>query len=155
MDDDLSYRPNSILLSFSQGENIKYSIYFWFEIRSYVNVALSPMRFGKKVRESWKLFNFYWFWTNLRPFLDNFHTLCMRVCDCSRVSNNRTAPIKRTYWKTRFHMACKEGQLDVVDLMLNDQYQFECSRCEWNDSFWFNRTCTVIRYSRVCVFCHF
>ena len=55
MDDDLSYRPNSILLSFSQGENIKYSIYFWLEIRSYVNVALSPMRFGKKVRESWKI----------------------------------------------------------------------------------------------------
>ena len=30
-------------------------------------------------------------------------------------------------------MACKEGQFDVVELMVNDQ--FECSTCEWNDSF--------------------
>ena len=56
MDDDLSYRPNSILLSFSQGENIKYSIYFWFEIRSYVNVTLSPMRFGKSGPENYSTF---------------------------------------------------------------------------------------------------
>ena len=62
MDDDLSYRPNSILLSyssllsFSQEENIKYSIYFWFEIRSYVNVALSPMRFGKSKLENYSTF---------------------------------------------------------------------------------------------------
>ena len=47
----------------------------------------------------------------------------MRVCDCSRVSNNRTSLIKRTYWKTRFHMACKEGQFDVVELMLNEQFK--------------------------------
>ena len=61
MDDDLSYRPNSILLSyssllsFSQEENIKYRIYFWLEIRSYVNVALSPMRFGKKSQRILKI----------------------------------------------------------------------------------------------------
>ena len=41
----------------------------------------------------------------------------------SRVSNNRTASFKRTYWKTRFHMACKEGQFDVVELMVNDQFK--------------------------------
>ena len=38
----------------------------------------------------------------------------------SRVSNNRTASIKRTYWKTRFHMACKEGQFYVVELKVNN-----------------------------------
>ena len=36
-------------------------------------------------------------------------------------------------------MACKEGQFNVVELMVNEvqdfQYQFECSTCEWNDSF--------------------
>ena len=33
-------------------------------------------------------------------------------------------------------MACKEGQFDIVELMVNDfQYQIECSTCEWNDSF--------------------
>ena len=37
----------------------------------------------------------------------------------SRVSNNRAASIKRT----RFHMACKEGQFDVVELMANDQFK--------------------------------
>ena len=31
----------------------------------------------------------------------------------SRVSNNRMT------WKTPFHMACKEGQYGVVELMLN------------------------------------
>ena len=41
----------------------------------------------------------------------------------SRVSNNRTSSIKRTGWKTRFHMACKEGQFDVVALMVNDQFK--------------------------------
>ena len=44
----------------------------------------------------------------------------------SRVSNNRTAHLcifKRTKWKTRFYMACKEGQFDVVKLMLNDQFK--------------------------------
>ena len=38
----------------------------------------------------------------------------------SRVSNNRTTSI--TLWRTRFHMACKEGQFDVVELMVNDQF---------------------------------
>ena len=33
----------------------------------------------------------------------------------STVSNKRTASTKRTKWKTRFHMACKEGQFDVVE----------------------------------------
>ena len=41
----------------------------------------------------------------------------------SRVSNNRTASIQRTYWKTWFHMACKEWQFDVVELMVNDQFK--------------------------------
>ena len=41
----------------------------------------------------------------------------------SRVSNNRTTSFKCTYWKTRFHMACKEGQFDVVELMVNDQFK--------------------------------
>ena len=40
----------------------------------------------------------------------------------STVSNKRTASTKRTKWKTRFHMACKEGQFDVVELMVNDQF---------------------------------
>ena len=52
-------------------------------------------------------------------------------------------------------MAFKEGQFDVVELMVNDQfktkYQFECSTCDGNDSF-----CTVIRYSRVtCMPCYY
>ena len=34
----------------------------------------------------------------------------------SRVSSNRTASIKSTKWKTRFLMACKEGQFDVVKM---------------------------------------
>ena len=53
------------------------------------------------------------------------------ICDCAawtrmhkkyptKVSNNRTASIKSTYWKTRFHIACKEGQFDVVELMAKD-----------------------------------
>ena len=41
----------------------------------------------------------------------------------SRVSNNRTASIKRTLWKTRFQMACKKGQFDVVELMANNQFK--------------------------------
>ena len=41
----------------------------------------------------------------------------------SRVSNNRTASIKRKEWKTRFHMACKEEHFDVVELMVNDQFK--------------------------------
>ena len=46
----------------------------------------------------------------------------------SRVSNNPTVSIKCTYWKTLFHMACKEGQFDVDDqfktfsINLNAQY---------------------------------
>ena len=31
--------------------------------------------------------------------------------------------MKRTLWKTRFHVACKEGQFDVVELMVNDQFK--------------------------------
>ena len=37
----------------------------------------------------------------------------------SRVSNIRTASIKRT----QFHMACKEGQFDVVKLIVNDLFK--------------------------------
>ena len=44
-------------------------------------------------------------------------------------------------------MTCKNGHFDVVKLMVNNQ--FECSTCEWNDSFWFSLLSTVIRYSRV------
>ena len=36
-----------------------------------------------------------------------------------RVPNNRTAYIKRA----RFHMPCKKGQFDVVELMVNDQFK--------------------------------
>ena len=55
------------------------------------------------------------------------------------VSNNDTASIKRTKWKTPFHMTCKLGQFDVVELMVNGKfrvfkYQFEYSTCERNDS---------------------
>ena len=32
-------------------------------------------------------------------------------------------------------MACKEGQFDVVKLIQDFLYHFECLRCEWNDSF--------------------
>ena len=35
----------------------------------------------------------------------------------TRVSSNPTQ------WKTPFYMACKEGQFDVVKLMLNNQLQ--------------------------------
>ena len=35
----------------------------------------------------------------------------------SIASNNRTS------FTTRFHMACKEGQFDVVELMLKDQFK--------------------------------
>ena len=27
------------------------------------------------------------------------------------------------YWKTPFHMACKEGQFDVVELMQNNKFK--------------------------------
>ena len=37
--------------------------------------------------------------------------------------NNRTVSIKHTYWKTRFHMTCKEGQFDVVELKVNEQFK--------------------------------
>ena len=37
----------------------------------------------------------------------------------TNLSNNRAASIKRIKWKTSFHMACKEGHFDVVELMLN------------------------------------
>ena len=30
---------------------------------------------------------------------------------------------------------CKEGQFDVVKLIQDFLYHFECLRCEWNDSF--------------------
>ena len=39
------------------------------------------------------------------------------------VFDSRTTSIKRTQWKTRFYMACKEGQFDVVELMVNDQFK--------------------------------
>ena len=59
--------------------------------------------------------------------------------ESTKVSSYRTA----YNGKLRL-MACKEGQFDVVELMENDQFktftiniQFECSKCEWNDSFWF------------------
>ena len=41
----------------------------------------------------------------------------------SRVFNNRTAYIKRTQGETRFHMAYKEGQFDVVELMVTNQFK--------------------------------
>ena len=34
------------------------------------------------------------------------------------VSNNDTASIKHTKWKTPFHMTCKLGQFDVVEIMV-------------------------------------
>ena len=40
----------------------------------------------------------------------------------SRVSNKRTASNKRTLWKTLFRTACKKGQFDVVELMVNNQF---------------------------------
>ena len=39
----------------------------------------------------------------------------------SRVFNNRTASMKRTQGKTRFIMTCKEGQFDVVEVIVKDQ----------------------------------
>ena len=41
-------------------------------------------------------------------------------------------PNNRTYWKTPFYMACKEGQFDHFKAY---KYQFEFTTCEWNDSF--------------------
>ena len=51
--------------------------------------------------------------------------------------------------KLNFIWLAKKDNLMLLNwwTMVNDQYQFECSTCEWNDSFWFSRT--VIRYSRV------
>ena len=31
--------------------------------------------------------------------------------------------LKRTQWNTQFHMACKEGQFDAVEVMVNDQFK--------------------------------
>ena len=31
-------------------------------------------------------------------------------------------------------LVCKEGHVDVVEMLVN-KYWFECSKCEWNDSF--------------------
>ena len=49
--------------------------------------------------------------------------MCVIFMYYSRASNNRTPSIKRTLWNTRFHMAWKEGQFDVVELMVNDQFK--------------------------------
>ena len=49
-------------------------------------------------------------------------------------------------------MICKDGQIDVVENGFLILYQFECSTCEWNDSFWLKigtNTRTAIRYSKV------
>ena len=34
-------------------------------------------------------------------------------------------------------LVCKEGHVDVVEIRVNN-YWFEFSKCEWNDSFWFD-----------------
>ena len=34
------------------------------------------------------------------------------------VSNNDTASIKHKIWRTPFHMTCKLGQFDVVEIMV-------------------------------------
>ena len=39
------------------------------------------------------------------------------------VSNNDTASIKHTKWKTPFHMFCKDGQFDIVEQKMNNQIQ--------------------------------
>ena len=39
-----------------------------------------------------------------------------------KVSNNNTVSIKCTNGKTPFHMFCKEGQFDVVELKVNKQF---------------------------------
>ena len=39
----------------------------------------------------------------------------------SRVSNNLTASNKQ--WKTPFHMAGKEGQFDVIELIVNIKFK--------------------------------
>ena len=57
------------------------------------------------------------------------------------VQYGRTAPSSevrqlRNMYKTPFHMVCKEGQFDVVELMTSRlSNQFECSTYDWNDSF--------------------
>ena len=70
----------------------------------------------------------------------------------SRVSNNRTASIKRTL--TPFHIACKEGQFDVVELMVNDQFKtfsinLNAQHVNGITPFGLAFICLVIRYSRV------
>ena len=42
---------------------------------------------------------------------------------------------------------CKEGQLDVVKMIQDFLYHFECLRCEWNDSFRFWLEWGAIMYS--------
>ena len=65
----------------------------------------------------------------------------------SRVSNNRTASFKRTYWKTRFHMACKEGQFDVDKLF--QTFSIDLNALHVNGMTPFDLALsTVIRYSR-------
>ena len=42
------------------------------------------------------------------------------------VFDSRTTSIKRTQWKTLFDMTCKEGQFDVVELLVNHQFKTFC-----------------------------
>ena len=57
-------------------------------------------------------------------------------------------------------MACKEGQFDVVELMVNNQFKafsinLNAQTCEWSDYLAFHsrklaeNTCTVNRYSKL------
>ena len=70
----------------------------------------------------------------------------------SWVSNNLTASNKQ--WKTPFHMACKEGQFDVVELIVNSQFMafstnLNAKHVNGMTHFDLAVPSTVIRYSNV------
>ena len=64
--------------------------------------------------------------------------LALYQCKYSLVSNNRTY---QKLWKTLFHLTCKKGQFDVVELIfyINLNAQNENGMTHFD-------TCTVIRY---------
>ena len=71
----------------------------------------------------------------------------------TRVSNNRTTSVKRAKCKTMFNIAGIEGQLDVVEPIMNSKskvFGINLNAQHVNGMTHFDRevdTCMVIRYS--------
>ena len=53
-------------------------------------------------------------------------------------------------WKKKpsCHIACKDGQFDVVEPMTNNQFNLNAqqSTCQWHDSFWFTHGMQLYKY---------